>query len=229
MALTCFAQDDVQRQRVLLLFTHQSDQPAQVIMEQAIRSTLQNGASAPLEIYSEYLDAVRTPLQDYERELVVQLERKYGRKKFDVILVLNPPALKLLLENRASLFAGSPIVFMVLDQQNLDGLDLGSNITGVWGDNNYKSNIELALSLHPRTKRVVVISGVSEWDNYWRTRVQQELREFEGKVEVSYLVGLSIADQKKALAGLPDTRPRLCPRIHGAPAARECASSCPIR
>lgn len=202
MVLSCFAQDNAQRQRVLLLFTHQSDQPAQVIMEQAIRSTLQNGTSAPLEIYSEYLDAVRTPLQDYERELVVQLERKYGRKNFDVILVVNPPALKLLLGNRSSLFAGSPIVFMVLDHQNLDGLDLGTNITGVWGDNNYKSNVELALSLHPRTKRVVVISGVSEWDNYWRTRVQQEFRELENKVEISYLVGLSIAEQKKALAGL---------------------------
>ena len=206
IAASCLAQDNAPRQRVLLLFTHQSDQPAQVIMEQAIRSTLQNGTSAPLEIYSEYLDAVRTPLEDYERELVVQMERKYGRKKFDVILVVNPPALKLLLRNRATLFAGSPIVFMVLDHENLDGLDLGSNVTGVWGDNNYKSNLELALSLHPRTKRVVVISGVSEWDSYWRSRVQKDLQEFESKFEISHLVGLSIADQKKALAGLsPDT------------------------
>lgn len=203
MAWSCFAQDNAPRQRVLLLFTHQSDQPAQVIMEQAIRSTLQNGTSAPLEIYSEYLDAVRAPLEDYERELVVQLERKYGRKKFDVILVVNPPALKLLLKNRATLFAGSPIVFMVLDHQNLDGLDLGSNVTGVWGENNYRPNFELAVSLHPRTKRVVVISGVSDWDNYWRTRVQKELSDFQGKFEISYLVGLSIADQKKALSGLP--------------------------
>lgn len=202
MALSCFAQGDAPRQRVLLLFTHQSDQPAQVIMEQAIRSTLQNGTAAPLEIYSEYLDAVRTPLEDYERELVVQLERKYGRKKFDVILVVNPPALELLLKNRASLFAESPIVFMVLDHQNLDGLDLGSNVTGVWGENNYKSNVDLALSLHPATKRVVVISGVSEWDNYWRARVQKEFSGLSRKFEISYLVGLSIAEQKKALAGL---------------------------
>jgi len=202
LCVSAFAQNGVPRQRVLLLFTHQSDQPAQAIMEQAIRSTLENGTSAPLEIYSEYLDAVRTPLADYDRELVVQLDRKYGHKKFDVILVVNPPALKLLLKNRASLFAGVPIVFMVLDRQNLDGLDLGPNVTGVWGDINYRSNLELALSLHPNTKRVVVISGVSEWDNYWRTRVQKEFQELESRVEISYLVGLSIADQKKALAGL---------------------------
>ena len=202
-ASSAVAQDTGQRQRILLLFTHQSDQPGQVIMEQGIRSTLESGATVPLEIYSEYLDAVRTPLEDYEQELAVQLQKKYGHKKLDLILVVNPPALKLLLRNRASLFPDTPIVFMVLDHANLDGLNLGSNVTGVWGESNYRSNLELALALQPGTKRVVVISGVSEWDDYWRSHVQEEFRELQGKVEISYLVGLSPSDQKSSLASLP--------------------------
>ncbi len=94
------AQQSGAHQRVLLLFTHQPDQPAQVIMEQAIRSTLQSGSSTPIEVYSEYLDAVRSPVETYENELVAQLQRKYAYKKFDLILVVNPPALKFLLQNR---------------------------------------------------------------------------------------------------------------------------------
>ena len=175
-------------------------------MEKAIRSTLQTGNSVNVEIYSEYLDAVRTPFEDYQHELVAQLQGKYAGKKLDLILVVNPPALKLLLDNRASLFPGTPIVFMVLDQQNLAGLNLGSDVTGVWGEANYRANLELALSLHPGTKHVVVISGVSEWDNYWRSRVQEDFRVLQDKVEISYLVGLSLADLKNAVAGLsPNT------------------------
>lgn len=196
------AQDTRQRQRVLLLFTHQSDQPAQVIMEQAIRSTLQRGTSIPIEVYSEYLDAVRTPFETYENELRVQLQRKYGAKRLDLILVVNLPALKLLLKNRASLFPNIPIVFMLLDQQNLQGLNLSSDVTGVWAESNYRSNLDLALSLHPKTKRVVVISGVSEWDNYWRSQVQEDFSGLTG-IEFSYLVGLSTVEQTKELSGLP--------------------------
>jgi signal transduction histidine kinase len=187
----------------LLLFTHQSDQPAQIIIEQAMRATLRDGSAASLEFYSEYLDAVRAPLEDYEQELLRGLQRKYEKKKFDLIIAVNPPALKLLLLNRARLFPEVPIVFMVLDQKNLDGLTLGSNVTGVWGERDYKSELELALALRPGTKNVVVVSGVGEWDNYWRSLVQKEFRSHADSVEFSYLTGLSIPELKKELANLP--------------------------
>jgi len=186
-----------------MMFTHQSDNPAQAIVEQAMRSTLQSGSPMPLEVYSEYLDAVRTPLDEYEGDMVSQLKRKYRGKRFDLIFAINPPALNFALKNRAALTSGAPIVFLVLDQQNVSGLDFGANVTGVWGEVNNKSNLELALMLHPETKQLVVISGVGEWDNYWRAIVQEELRTFENRVEFSYLTGLTIAEQKTALAALP--------------------------
>lgn len=197
------AQDSQKSTKVLILFTHQSDQPGQVIIEQAMRSTLQSGRSVPIEIYSEYLDAVRAPLDGHEKELVGQMQRKYAAKNFDLIFAVNPPALKLLVENRSSFFPDTPIVFLVLNEQNVSGLDGGTNMTGVWGEVNDTSNVELALALHPGTKQVVVISGVGEWDNYWRSLVQEELREFEGRIEVSYLTGLTVSELKKALAALP--------------------------
>lgn len=195
-------QQNIRRQRVLLFFTHQADQPAQEIMEQAIRSTLQNGMPGTLEVYSEYLDAVRTPLEGYERELVGQLQQKYGQKQFDLILVVNPPALNLLMKNRRVLFIDSPIVFMVLDERNL-GMHVDKSVTGVWGESNYKTNLELALSLDRHVKKVVVISGVGDWDNYWRAKVQEDFLPLEPRVQFTYLVGLSIEEQKKALAALP--------------------------
>lgn len=195
-------QQNSQRKRVLLFFTHQADQPAQVIMDQAIRSTLQSGLPGSLEVYSEYLDAVRTPLEAYEPQLVFQLKNKYEGKRFDLILVVNPPAFNFLLRNRASLFQDSPIVFMLLDKRNLETLALGSNSTGIWGESNYKTNLELALALDQRVTKVVVISGMGDWDNYWRGKVQEDFRAFEPRVQFTYLVGLGVDEQKKALSAL---------------------------
>jgi len=174
-----------------------------MIVEQSMRSTLESGMSGPIEIYSEYLDAVRTPLDGHAKELVGQLRRKYAAKNFDLICAVNPPALKLLLENRSAFFPNTPVVFLVLDEQNVSGLDSAPNMTGVWGEVSYKSNLELALALHPGTKRVVVISGVGEWDNYWRSLVREELHALEGRIEFSYLTGLTISELKKELAALP--------------------------
>jgi signal transduction histidine kinase/ABC-type uncharacterized transport system substrate-binding protein len=202
-ATSVAAQGAQESKRVLILFTHQSDQPGQAIIEQAMRSTLQARSSVQIEIYSEYLDAVRTPLDVYAKDLVGQLQRKYGGKNFDLIFAVNPPALKLLMKNRAALSPGTPIVFLVLGQENLNGLDVGPNMTGVWGEVNVKSNLELALAMHPGTKQVVVIYGVGEWDTYWRSLAQEELPAFEGRVEFSYLTGLTISELKKALAALP--------------------------
>ena len=192
-----------QARRVLLLFTDESHQPPATILENAMRTTLQSGSGVRLEIYSEYLDAVRTPVADYESDLAEQLRRKYSGKNFDVVFCINAPALKLALRHRATVFPGAPIIFMVLDRSNLDGIELGSGVTGIWGDTNYKSNLELALSLHPDTKRVVVITGVGEWDNYWRGEAQRQFRPMEGSVEFSYLVGLSIQELQKKLGSLP--------------------------
>ena len=201
-ATSVSAQTGQASKHVLMVFSHQADNPAQLVVEHAMRSTLEKNSSVPIETYSEYLDAVRTPLDGYEKELVDQLKRKYAGKNFDLIFALNPPALKLLTKNRAALFPNAPVVFLVLDQQNVKDIDVGPNITGIWGEVDYKATVDVALGLHPDTKQLVVISGAGEWDDYWRSVVRQQLRPFETRIRISYLTGLTIPELQKAVANL---------------------------
>ena len=53
------AGDLAERKRVLFLFSHDSQLPAQMVIENALRSNLQADPQVQVEIYSEYLDAVR--------------------------------------------------------------------------------------------------------------------------------------------------------------------------
>ncbi len=188
---------------VLVLFSDDSKLPPQIIVEQSLRSTLKNGSPVPVEIYSEYLDARRTHIDGYEKELVGLLRRKYEGRKFDLIVTVSTPALRLLLKYQPEIFPDTPVVFYVLDQRNLAGLNPGPNMTGTWGEINFKPNLDTALELHPNTRKVVVVVGVSEFDKYWTAKVREDFLVYEGKLEIAYLIGLSISELQRALAGLP--------------------------
>ena len=83
------------------------------------------------------------------------------------------------------------------------GLDLGPNVTGVWGTIDFKPNLELALAQHPNTRKLVLLAGVSEFDKYWTAEVRKDFLAYEGKLEITYLIGLTIAEQQQALSSLP--------------------------
>lgn len=188
---------------VLLLFSEESNLPTQAIVEQSLRSTLRNSSPVPIEVYSEYLGFLRTPLNDYEKELVGLLRRKYEGRKFDLIVAVSPPALRFLLKNQPEIFPDTPVVFQVLDQRNVAGLNLETNVTGIWGEINFKPNLDLALMLHPNTRKVVVLAGASEYDKNWTAEVRKDFLDYEGRLEITYLIGLTIAEQKQALSSLP--------------------------
>ena len=188
---------------VLLLFSEDSSLPTQAIIEQSLRSTLRNSSPVPLEVYSEYLGFMRTPLSDYEKELVNLLRRKYEGRKFDLIIAISAPALRFLLNNQPEIFPDTPVVFQVLDQRNVAGLNLGPNVTGVWGEINFKPNLDLALAQHPNTRKVVVLAGASDYDKNWTVEVRKDYLPYESKLEFTYLIGLTIAEQRQALSSLP--------------------------
>ena len=201
-ATSVTAQVSVGHKRVLIVFANDSTTPTLITMDRAIRSTLKNGSPVPVETYSEYVGDTRAGA-DYEKEFVALMQRKYEGKKFDVIFAATQSPLRILLRNRAELFPDTPIIFLSLDERNVANLYPAPGVTGVWGEINFKQNLELALSLHPGTRRVVVISGVSDFDKLWGARAREDFRAYESNLEFTYLTGLSVPETRTALAGLP--------------------------
>ena len=206
IAAPCAAQVTVEHKRVLIMFQGESTLEAQVIVEKALRSTLKDSSSVPIEIYAEYLDSARTDVSVYESELVSLLKKRYADKHFDLIIAVTHTPLKLLLKNRTELFPGTPIVYLTHDRRNIADLDVPSDVTGVWGEISFKPNLDLSLALHPGTKKVVVVSGVSDWDKYWLARAREDFRAYESGLEFTYLIGHTSSELKAELASLsPNT------------------------
>ena len=196
------AQGAVENKKVLMLFGDDASTATQTMMERALRSTLRDGSPVPVELYSEYVSN-KLAVQDHTKELVALLGRKYSGKKIDLIVCIGSHPLRLSLSNRAELFTDTPIVFLTIDKRNIADLVPAPGSTGVWGEIDFKSNLALALSLHPATKRVVLMQGASEVDRFWAEKAKHDFREYRSGLEFSELAGLTIPEMRSALARQP--------------------------
>jgi ABC-type uncharacterized transport system substrate-binding protein len=190
-------------EKVLIFSSEDPYLPAITVLNQSIRSTLQNASSRHIQFYFESLEDSRIANDKYETELVALLKRKYEGEQFNLIFALSTPALKFLLKHKGDVFSGIPMVFCVLDQHQLDGLDLGTDATGVSGTLEMGPTVDLALSLQPETRRVTVIAGSAPFNKSMMAQAQKELRSFEGRVEISYLTDRTMAEFQRDLASLP--------------------------
>lgn len=189
--------------KVLIFSGTDPNLPTVVQVSEIIRATLGKGSSGRVQFYSEALDTHRIPEEKYEQELIKFLQRKYEGQKFDLIFTLGSAGLKFLLKHKGELFPDSPKVFFHTNERENEGLELGPNVTGVHGRIELSSALDLALSLHPGTRRVVVVAGNSRMDKFWETRARTEFRTFEGRVEFTYLTNTTIEDLRKELGSLP--------------------------
>jgi PAS domain S-box-containing protein len=189
--------------RVLILSSEDPNLPAITILTQAIRSTLMNGSPGRVQFYNEAQDNFRILNEKYEEEMVGFLRRKYEGEKIDLIFALAVPALKFLLKHQSELFPDTPIIFFVHDEREVAGLNLGPNVTGVWGKAELSPTLDIALALHPATQRVVVVTGNAYQDKFWMAEAQKEFRAYESRVEFTYLTNITIQELRRKLASLP--------------------------
>jgi formate hydrogenlyase transcriptional activator len=208
MASSCLvpavAQGVSENKRVLVVLSSDSFTATQNTIQRALRATLKE-SSVAIEIFSEYVGNTRAGA-DYEKEFVALVQRKYEGKKFDLIFTIGQFPTRVFLRNRPELFPGTPIVFVAVDQRLLADLYPAPGLTGVWGEIDLKPNLELALALHPGTRRVVMIQGTSDDDKSWAARAQADFRAYQSSLEFTQLTGLSTAEMQKALSGLkPNT------------------------
>lgn len=196
------ASADDEPKRVLLLFAEDQSFPFISTLGQSIRSTLNSKAASRVEFYTEHLDRTRIADDIYERELVNFWQKKYEGHEIDLIIVCVGSAFDLLSRHRAELFPDTPAVFCVLFEEQVSSIKTAQNLTGVWSASPFRPTLELVLRLHPDTRRVMVVSGSSDLDRSVLELAQAELRDFD-KVELAYLLDVTISELQARLANLP--------------------------
>ncbi|HSV93379.1 MAG TPA: PAS domain-containing protein, partial [Desulfobacterales bacterium] len=85
--------------------------------------------------------------------------RRLGAMRFDVVICADNQALAFVVDNRAALFAGVPIVFCSVDDWSPGMLEGETGITGVTGDLDFEGTIDLARRLHPGMNHLLVLAN----------------------------------------------------------------------
>jgi PAS domain S-box-containing protein len=178
--------------------------PGEALFAQSLRTTFATGSAERVEIYNEYLD-VSPVREDGFRQLQAEfLRRKYAGRKVDLVIAGLSSGLDFVREHRERIFPGVPVVFAAVDEREVQARKLPPDVIGVPIKMDLGATLEVALQLHPNTRRVFVIAGKAPFDVYWEAEARQAFRPYEEKLEFVYLTGLPMEGLLQEVAHLPE-------------------------
>jgi signal transduction histidine kinase len=192
MSIACCLQASAATRHVVLLFDERVELPGLSLLDKELANTLRANSTEPVEIYREAMDLSRFNSNSYKTVLRDFLRTKYADKKIDVAVAVMAPAFDFLLTYGDLIFPDTPIVFCGLDRTQLGTRRLPSNVYGVLVRREFGPTVDLALRIHPDTKRFVVVAGTSEYDKGLLVQAREQLRSYENRVSFSYLSELPL-------------------------------------
>ena len=104
---------------VLIIHSNQRPTVAAIVIEDTLRKVVPDLLKRPVEIYSEYLDIERTPIEGYADVQAEFLRRKYAGRNIRVIVAAAPDAVKFAVGSRDRMLPGVPVVHIALPRDQL--------------------------------------------------------------------------------------------------------------
>jgi len=148
-----------------------------------------------IELYVEYMDTKRIYTAEYIEHLMKTFKLKYKNKKLDAIITTDDNALKFVMKYHEELFAKAPVSFCGINDYQESMFEDKKEFTGLVEILDIKPTIDLALKLHPSTRKVVVIvdntpTGIGQRKDVAAVAPQYENLKFE------YLKGEDLSNEE---------------------------------
>ena len=161
--------------------------------------SVMRAAPDEIELWVEYLDASRLHSPSFARQLKLLYQSKFENVKFDVVIASDRKALEFLLDNRAEIADGVPVVFSTAGDLGGRLADGRAGLTGVSESGDFVSTLDMAFTLHPGLERMVFISpGLRS-----RHLVESMVADYRPELELSIWHYESLAEIERALSLLP--------------------------
>ncbi|MDJ0781554.1 MAG: ABC transporter substrate binding protein [Desulfosarcinaceae bacterium] len=170
-------------QRVLLLNSYHQGYKWTDDITNGVRSVLKQEAPG-VQVHIEYMDTKRVHDPQHYDHLATMYAHKFQNNPFDVIIASDNNAYDFLLNFRDLLFSDVPVVFCGVNYFEPQSLGARSGFTGVNEEADLEAGIELALRLHPDTRRIVVVNDTTPSGRQVKRHLQQLLQ--ENRFEVAF-------------------------------------------
>lgn len=191
--------------KVLFLIASHPYVPAFVAQDTALREALAQNTTRRFQFFSETLDAQRFTFAEFEQEFLALLARKYRGMKIDVIVAVTRPALVFATKHRNELWPGAQLLFHSVSASALEGISLPERTFGVMEHRSIGRTVDLARRLQPNAQRIVVVGGVSDYDNDIVAETRAVLAARPDLPQTHYLIGLPQTELVELIAKEPAT------------------------
>ena len=182
---------------VLVLHNWANLPQAWALMESTVRARVPGETN----FYNTSVENPRFDQAVYRESLAETLRRGYAGVKLDVVVAASYPVLQFAVQYRDKMFPGVPIVFTDVGRPEVQKMWPG--VTGVISPIGMRETIDLALHLHPNTRAIAVIAGITKWDKYWLAVAHSELLRHQDKVTEIDILGPAGQQILEKVAELP--------------------------
>jgi len=189
--------------RVLILNGVDPYLPVYLTTDNAMRESLASESERRVVFFSETLDAQRFSMKTMEPEFLALLGRKYPALSIDVVVAVSDPALEFFQRYGELLWPGARLVVEGFPVDHLKASSLPPGATGVVAYYDVRGTIDIARRLQPGARRIVVVSGTSEFDRSTEELARAVLSKADAPVPVEYLTGLPLPELVARLGAEP--------------------------
>jgi len=178
---------------VLVVYSQNRLLPASVQFDRGLNPPAERWRpNARLRFFTEFLDHPDFTGLAYETRTARYLGQKYAARKPRLIVAVGYVALTFLLRFRQQMFPGVRIVHAGVDRDFLNSaVGLRAGLTGIPVDYDVAGTIELARRLHPKARRLVVVTGAAPWAEDRLADVRDALAQSKPGLQVQYWSHLS--------------------------------------
>jgi PAS domain S-box-containing protein len=154
-------------------------------------------------VYSEYTGLDRFASPSYEASLLSLYNEKYAARKVDLLVVVGPTALEFVLSRK--FLPGVPVVTCYTNRRFVDpAREKRPELTGILTVRNAPKTIDLMLAMYPRTRRIHVVLGASEYERNQAQMGRIIFSDFAGRIGIDYLNDLTLEQIEAKVRSLPD-------------------------
>ena len=196
--------EPIEKKRVLIIFSGQSDTPAHPFIVRGIQSALKAGAEFDIEYFIEYMDRFRPNSQAHYRKLVDLYRQKYADTHLDLVIPFSGTALEFAAEHGGEIFPQTPVVFTGVFDEEINRLDLPVNYTGILADIDFAGQLEMVLKIQPQTRRVAIVNGASSIELSLEKKFRKVFEGYADRLDFIFLTRLPLGEAAEKVRNLPE-------------------------
>ena len=179
--------------------------PAFVSIDAAMRAAVVQRHQRSVVWLHESIDTIRLG-GSAGPELADLLAQKYANIRIDAIVLVTEPAVDFFLRYRDRLWPKVTAVYNFVLPQFARQLPRDAGLSGIPAEIDFAGALRIAFALQPRARRIVVVGGVSLFDEMQLKGARAALLPYSERVQVEFMVGLPPQTAAERLAReTPDT------------------------